>query len=71
MMLLQRRAPDGTRQVIAAIEGAYRVLPGYQSTLELAHAAIERGCSLADVAGSCESMVMLPPEALLFEPLFE
>ena len=50
MRLLQRQAEDGTRQVAAWIDEAWRIVDGYRSTRELALAAIEGKRSLADEA---------------------
>src|SRR5690606_21764673 len=48
--LLQRQAEDGTRQVAAWIDDAWRIVHGFRSTRELALAAIEGKRSLADQA---------------------
>ncbi len=45
--LLQHRAPDGTRRVIASQDGAARFVRGYADTRGLAEAAIARGIGLA------------------------
>lgn len=50
MRLVQRRAEDGTRQVAAWLDDAWRIVDGCHSTSELALAAIEAKRSLADQA---------------------
>ncbi|RIV86714.1 AraD1 family protein [Aurantiacibacter zhengii] len=48
MILMQRRAPDGARQVLATIDGKTRVVSGMESTRELAENAIAKGCGLRE-----------------------
>ncbi|MCA1196965.1 FAH family protein [Sphingomonas sp. R647] len=45
--LLQHRAPDGARRVIAATDGAARFVRGFSDVRSLAEAAIGRGIGLA------------------------
>ncbi|RYY35579.1 MAG: FAH family protein, partial [Sphingomonadales bacterium] len=45
--LLQHRASDGTRRVLAATDGAARFVRGFSDARSLAEAAIVRGIGLA------------------------
>ncbi|VVT01338.1 AraD1 family protein [Erythrobacter sp. EC-HK427] len=47
MLLIQRLAPWGARQVLANVDGECRVVKGVASTLNLALSAVEAGGSLA------------------------
>ena len=47
MMLLQRRNPDGQRQVLATVNGKTAVVEGFESTLDLASHAIASGIALS------------------------
>ena len=49
MMILQRRASDGTRQLLANSGEGYRVVPGIASTMDLAMKAIGTGQTMAAV----------------------
>ena len=50
MFLLQRRVPDGNREVLASIDGETRTVLNVQSTLELAQKAIASGRTLQETA---------------------
>ena len=53
MKLLQRRAPDGSRQVLGGDNGDFAILTGFQTTVQLVQSAIESDTSLAEfVAGA-------------------
>lgn len=47
LRLLQHRAPDGARRLIAATDGAARFVQGFSDVRSLAEAAIARGIGLA------------------------
>ena len=49
MMLLQRRSPDGARQVLAGTDRSHHVVNGFASTRDLALHAIAKGFTLSKV----------------------
>jgi hypothetical protein len=53
LRLLQHRAPDGTRSVIAAQGDRAAIVPGVDSVRALAARAIADGTSLADAVAAC------------------
>jgi hypothetical protein len=53
LRLLQHRAPDGTRSVIAAEGDRAAIVPGVDSVRALAARAIADGTSLADAVAAC------------------
>jgi hypothetical protein len=53
LRLLQHRAPDGTRSVIAAQGDRAAIVPGVDSVRALAARAIANGTSLADAVAAC------------------
>ena len=53
LRLLQHRAPDGTRSVIAAQGDRAAFVPGVDSVRALAARAIADGTSLADAVAAC------------------
>jgi hypothetical protein len=53
LRLLQHRAPDGTRSVIAAEGDRAAVVPGVETVRALAARAIADGTSLADAVAAC------------------
>jgi hypothetical protein len=53
LRLLQHRAPDGTRSVIAAQGDRAAIVPGVDSVRALAARAITNGTSLADAVAAC------------------
>lgn len=53
MFLLQRRAPDGNREVLASIGGETRTVRGVRSTRDLAEKAIASGRKLREIAEQC------------------
>ena len=54
MHLIQRTAPDGSRQLLASDVGECRVVEGFDSTRDLALAAIEAESTLADMVGKAD-----------------
>ena len=65
LRLIQHRASDGTRAVIALDGIAARFVVGVSSTRELAHRAIEAGVGLADVISRCGFGAEVDPAAEL------
>jgi len=65
LRLMQHRASDGTRSVIAGDGHSAQFVSGVSSTRELAHRGIEAGVSLAEIVTRCGSGAEVDPAAEL------
>ncbi len=65
LRLMQHRASDGTRSVIAGDGRSAHLVSGVSSTRELAQRAIEAGVSLAEIVTRCGSGADVDPAAEL------
>ncbi|MFB0612926.1 AraD1 family protein [Aurantiacibacter poecillastricola] len=67
MILMQRRGPDGGRQVLAAIDGETRPVLGVRTTMELAQQAIASGQGMKETAEKAGLGDRLDPQVELAE----
>jgi hypothetical protein len=67
--LIQFAAADGRGVAVIDDDGTARRLAGVATTLDLAHRAIARGCTLADLAGELSRAVIDPATVRLLLPI--